>query len=917
CITSEKKIRGDGLKEVQQHVEVYVKQDDVYKIVSLKNLTEADSWIEQLVGLSANEFERIVLIPQGEFQKFLESGSSEKYRLLCKLFPVSEYEKITERFRLRANSIRAELKGIQDELSALEDYFDPALYEEKKDSIQNRIIDNRIRERELSQRSRELYAALEEAKGLRTLFARSMEIRARLENLLSQKNETEQKRTALARSQKLVEAQTLYSEYLSYGDTLRGLEDTVRKHREELVSAEERLSALQSTIRDYLAEEESVQGRRIRLHELKKSLPLVQKRKTLEAELRDIQQKHDSLKGTHTSLVQEIDAVHNAIILIDKQLEKLPELRITQKKVSDQHEKNRVMRDIWLKKRDLLDEIHRLKVDEESKTAAYGKVKKEHDIYKTSLDSLLARRNESRLANLALDLRDGEPCPLCGSTEHPSPADAHTEPFTEDELLETAQANTERTHHELLRLEENLSLTRTRIQMIQDKADVFEADPTALDAYERSGEEKRRMDEEIASLEQKEEERFSLDRTLRKLSADEQDTRGKLHDISILLSQIGRDLEHVSAELGNTADPEKEIGVLEKEIETFDEGLRKARDDVQAADMLRNRLHTTIQHEQKNIEQTNNSAQNLFIRIEKQCNSAGFSGIDDAKEYFLDDASRLRLKETVDTYDREVLSAEKELDAVRMQIGESSEPDEKKLQEEYGFVQESIQNLTLEWETLNTEATILNENSSRYMRLSSQLIETGRDSALIQSIAEELTGKNSRNIDFQTFVTASYLEKVLLYANERLRKLSGGQYLFQRRPDRESGNTRSGLQLDILDVFNGVIRDVNSLSGGEKFLASLSLALGLSDVVMAESGGVKIESLFIDEGFGSLDEEALERAIEILEQVREDRIIGIISHVKWLKERIPERIDVVKRSKSSVVLQRDMSHKVDVIQKES
>ncbi len=86
---------------------------------------------------------------------------------------------------------------------------------------------------------------------------------------------------------------------------------------------------------------------------------------------------------------------------------------------------------------------------------------------------------------------------------------------------------------------------------------------------------------------------------------------------------------------------------------------------------------------------------------------------------------------------------------------------------------------------------------------------------------------------------------------------------------------------------------------------------------MAESGGVKIESLFIEEGFGSHDEEALERAIEILEQVREDRIIGIISHVKWLKERIPERIDVVKRSKSSVVLQRDMSHKVDVIQKES
>jgi exonuclease SbcC len=151
-------------------------------------------------------------------------------------------------------------------------------------------------------------------------------------------------------------------------------------------------------------------------------------------------------------------------------------------------------------------------------------------------------------------------------------------------------------------------------------------------------------------------------------------------------------------------------------------------------------------------------------------------------------------------------------------------------------------------------------------------------------------------------VQAYYFNRVLAHANQKLYQLSAGRYQLRRRETETQHNISAGLNLNVLDQYTGMERDVKTLSGGETFLASLSLALGLSDTVQQQSGSVQINAMFIDEGFGSLDAVALENAVALLQQLSgNDRMVGIISHVASLTERFPAQIVVEKTPSGSLV----------------
>jgi len=150
-------------------------------------------------------------------------------------------------------------------------------------------------------------------------------------------------------------------------------------------------------------------------------------------------------------------------------------------------------------------------------------------------------------------------------------------------------------------------------------------------------------------------------------------------------------------------------------------------------------------------------------------------------------------------------------------------------------------------------------------------------------------------LSLEAYVQAVYFERIIAYANIRLDVMTGGQYALKRKQTGSSKSAKCGLDLEITDYFNGTVRDVGSLSGGESFKASLALALGLADEIQSRTGGVKLDTMFIDEGFGSLDEASLDQAMEALAQLGgTNRLVGIISHVSELKRRIDKKIIVTK-----------------------
>jgi exonuclease SbcC len=168
-------------------------------------------------------------------------------------------------------------------------------------------------------------------------------------------------------------------------------------------------------------------------------------------------------------------------------------------------------------------------------------------------------------------------------------------------------------------------------------------------------------------------------------------------------------------------------------------------------------------------------------------------------------------------------------------------------------------------------------------------------SALERTASGKMIGKDK--ITFETFVQMTYFDSVLRLANKRFLKMSDGQYELVRSMEQSGGNQRSGLVLDIIDHYNGTQRPANSMSGGEKFLASLSLALGLSDEIQSLSGGIQVDAMFVDEGFGTLDDEYLDRTCRALNELAENNtIVSIISHIKSLEDRIPRHLEVKKDS---------------------
>lgn len=154
---------------------------------------------------------------------------------------------------------------------------------------------------------------------------------------------------------------------------------------------------------------------------------------------------------------------------------------------------------------------------------------------------------------------------------------------------------------------------------------------------------------------------------------------------------------------------------------------------------------------------------------------------------------------------------------------------------------------------------------------------------------------NKQKIMLEAYVQASYFDRVIQRANTRFMVMSAGQYELRRRREADNNKSQSGLELDVVDHYNGTVRSVKTLSGGESFKASLSLALGLSDEIQAAAGGVRLDTMFVDEGFGSLDEESLQQAMRALSGLAQsNRLVGIISHVAQLKEKIEKQIVVTK-----------------------
>ncbi|MGC0408321.1 exonuclease SbcC [Streptomyces sp. SAI-195] len=491
-------------------------------------------------------------------------------------------------------------------------------------------------------------------------------------------------------------------------------------------------------------------------------------------------------------------------------------------------------------------------------------------------------------AELAAHLTDGTPCAVCGATEHPAPARksaGHVDRDAEERALAAYQAADERR----ARAERHLGAVREALAAAT--AEAGDA-PTA-----RLAEEAEELEASYARARAAASGLHPAQEELRRAEGERE-------------QRVAAQQEAAVRSASRVAGRER----LEREQAALEEELRRARGSAESvsarAAQLERRaaLLTRAADTARVAEDTAQRLKDADARLADAAFRAGFDTPADAAAALLDDTAHRELQRRLDAWQSEdlavraVLAEADTTDAARrppadLAAAEQAAADAGRYLREASSARDAAARCCAELDRLSAHATAS-------VRLLAPLREEHTRVARLASLAAGTSADNERRMRLESYVLAARLEQVAAAATARLLRMSSGRYTLVHSDDR-TGRGRSGLGLHVVDAWTGRERDTATLSGGETFFASLALALGLADVVTDEAGGVRLDTLFIDEGFGSLDDQTLDEVLDVLDALRErDRSVGIVSHVADLRRRIHAQLEVVKGRSGSVLRQR-------------
>ena len=301
------------------------------------------------------------------------------------------------------------------------------------------------------------------------------------------------------------------------------------------------------------------------------------------------------------------------------------------------------------------------------------------------------------------------------------------------------------------------------------------------------------------------------------------------------------------------------------------------------------------------IEQLDIQKQQFGYEWKSALDNSEFVDVEQYQQAILSDNQLQLLIEKNDSYQQSLQIVSIKLKELNEELEGKDNPDLAKLNTALDEVTATITEQLVKFNDINSRLQSLVEAKKQLANIEKKLKKIDEQYAVVGTLSDVANGTVNK-VSLQRYVLSVLLDDVLNEASQRLQIMSRGRFILRRKLDKTKGNKSSGLDLEIEDAYSGARRPANTLSGGESFMAALSLALGLSDVVQSYSGGIKLDTLFIDEGFGSLDIESLDLAIQTLIELRKSgRTIGVISHVSELKEQIHQRIDIVPSSSGSFI----------------
>jgi exonuclease SbcC len=388
-------------------------------------------------------------------------------------------------------------------------------------------------------------------------------------------------------------------------------------------------------------------------------------------------------------------------------------------------------------------------------------------------------------------------------------------------------------------------------------------------------------------------ERTRLNKGIPDLSAAKAATESQLASVEKELPEEYRSLDALKRAIQDTA---QVINTLESDYQAAQKRQAGASNAVSAAQSNLQALNKQLEDLQARRAAQLTSWQNALLKSE-------FGDQSDFERSVLDETTAESLRATIREYDTKLQSLNSQLELIAQQLADQQVPDMASLEENHKTAEAAYQKAEHTWAEAQQHKAVQDRTLAKIRSLETQQQTVQRQYEVVGKMAKAAGGRGDVRVSLERFVLGNLLDSVLSVASQRLHAMSKGQYRLVRQNEADQKRTMTaGLDLAIDDAYSGKTRPVATLSGGESFMASLALALALPDVVQQRSGGIQLDTLFIDEGFGSLDQESLQLAINTLVELQSSgRTIGIISHVSELKEQMPLRIDVSSSRTGSTV----------------
>lgn len=888
-------------------------------LVDRQIVSEINKKAEELIGFTQAQFSQIVMLPQGEFRKFLTSDTENKETIMRKIFKTDKYREIVEQLKGQKDGAHATLtkelqlsKGHISQISSSLPERESSVFtilanehynvnqvvqglEEELVFYQDNTVVVKKSYEDAYMKHTKMQETYHSAKSMNERFVELQQKKSVLNGLVEQLPTMERKEQQMANAERAasigeIELQflTLKEESISKTNGFQKAKQAVQVATEVMEDAKyqflveegrkmEREKLTESLIRlnDYLPAVASLAAKETALDVLKKE------NTRLEKELATLAAKTEEENGKLESLKLEIGNFEKKLVMYDERIDQLSEV----------NEKCKVLDEFI----DIQNRMNVLGKEKCVQETSYKTCKSEYDAFE-----LLWLDNQA--AMLAESLKDGESCPVCGSEHHPVKSHKTIEVTVSREQLESEKArlaevegqfrNTTITYQNLVEQGKSIEIEMKRLTIDADKNNLHERKASLETEVVVLRNERKVLIELKENVKNQEmiaarcmTNKLEIERTLFQQQSS-YDTQ--LAVLQSTLQTIPEDVRILSILQQRILETEKR----KAELDYAWEKVQKARE--QAIQQLTTANSAEV-HAIKSLEEIEHKRNHAENRFKEALQKSAFPTEEAYRESKMAEVDRNSLKEQVDNFKQRLHTLRETVAELRLML-------EGKEISDLGILAIKVTALKSDYEAALTDYNASSEYEKTAYGLKEKLVDSSVKVVELERIYGKITdlydvvrGQNGLKLSFERYIQIEYLERIIQSANERLKEMANGQFVLIRSDKQEVRGRQSGLGLDVYDAYTGQTRDVKTLSGGEKFNASLCLALGMADVIQSFQGSVSIDTMFIDEGFGSLDEESLNKAIDTLIDLQKSgRIIGVISHVEELKAAFPAILEVIK-----------------------